>query len=126
MMNVNLDKFTDKGQYKVPEGYFDTLADRIMANIPEAPIQEEKKKKSAKIISLNTRVKIAVAAAIAGVLISSITIRLYQQDKKLADVNDAKTEMATTPETYGEEYVNDYIDYAMVDEDDIYKYLSEN
>ena len=42
MMNVNLDKFTDKGQYKVPEGYFDTLADRIMANIPEAPKQEEK------------------------------------------------------------------------------------
>ena len=125
MMNVNLDKFTDKGQYKVPEGYFDTLADRIMANIPETPIQEEKKK-SAKIISLNTRVKIAVAAAIAGALISSITVRLYQQDKKLADVNEAKTEMTTTPETYGEEYVNDYIDYAMVDEDDIYKYLSEN
>ena len=93
MMNVNLDKFTDKGQYKVPEGYFDTLADRIMANIPEAPKQEEKQKKSAKIISLNTRVKIAVAAAIAGALISSITIRLYQQDKKLADVNEAKTEM---------------------------------
>lgn len=125
MMNVNLDKFTDKGQYKVPEGYFDTLADRIMANIPEAPIQEKKQKKSAKIISLNTRVKIAVAAAIAGALISSITIRLYQQDKKLVDVN-TKTEMTTTPETYGEEYVNDYIDYAMVDEDDIYKYLSEN
>lgn len=77
MMNVNLDKFTDKGQYKVPEGYFDTLADRIMANIPETPKQEEKKK-SAKIISLNTRVKIAVAAAIAGALISSVTIRLYQ------------------------------------------------
>ena len=125
MMNVNLDKFTDKGQYKVPEGYFDTLADRIMANIPEAPIQEKKQKKSAKIISLNTKVKIAVAAAIAGALISSVTIRLYQQDKKLADVN-TKTEMTTTPETYGEEYVNDYIDYAMVDEDDIYKYLSEN
>jgi hypothetical protein len=125
MMNVNLDKFTDKGQYKVPEGYFDTLADRIMANIPEAPIQEKKQKKSAKIISLNTRVKIAVAAAIAGVLISSVTIRLYQQDKKLANVN-TKTEMTTNSETYGEEYVNDYIDYAMVDEDDIYKYLSEN
>jgi len=124
MMNVNLDKFTDKGQYKVPEGYFDTLADRIMANIPETPKQEEKQK-SAKIISLNTRVKIAVAAAIAGALISSVTIRLYQQDKKLADVN-TKTEMTTNSETYGEEYVNDYIDYAMVDEDDIYKYLSEN
>lgn len=124
MMNVNLDKFTDKGQYKVPEGYFDTLADRIMANIPEAPKQEEKKK-SAKIISLNTRVKIAVAAAIVGALISSITIRLYQQDKKLANV-EPKTEMTTNSETYGEEYINDYIDYAMVDEDDIYKYLSEN
>ncbi|MBR2185334.1 MAG: hypothetical protein IJ897_07955 [Prevotella sp.] len=124
MMNVNLDKFTDKGQYKVPEGYFDTLADRIMTNIPETPKQEEKKK-SAKIISLNTRVKIAVAAAIAGALISSVTIRLYQQETKLAEVN-TKTEMTNNSETYGEEYVNDYLDYAMVDEDDIYKYLSEN
>ncbi|MBR4522041.1 MAG: hypothetical protein IKO58_02700 [Prevotella sp.] len=124
MMNVNLDKFTDKGQYKVPEGYFDTLADRIMANIPETTKQEEKKK-SAKIISLNTRVKIAVAAAIAGALISSVTIRLYQQETKLAEVN-TKTEMTNNSETYGEEYVNDYLDYAMVDEDDIYKYLSEN
>ena len=125
MMNVNLDKFTDKGQYKVPEGYFDTLADRIMANIPETPKQEEEKKKSAKIISLNTRVKIAVAAAIVGALISSVTIRLYQQETKLAEVN-TKTEMTNNSETYGEEYVNDYLDYAMVDEDDIYKYLSEN
>lgn len=125
MMNVNFDKFTDKGQYKVPEGYFDTLADRIMANIPETPKQEEKQKKSAKIISLNTRVKIAVAAAIVGALISSVTIRLYQQDTKLANMK-AKTEMPNNSETYGEEYVNDYIDYAMVDEDDIYKYLSEN
>lgn len=126
MMNVNLDKFTDKGQYKVPEGYFDTLADRIMANIPEAPKQEEKQKRSARIISINTRVKIAVAAAIAGALISSVTIRLYQQETKLADVKKTNTEMTNNSETYGEEYVNDYIDYAMVDEDDIYKYLSEN
>ena len=125
MMNVNLDKFTDKGQYKVPEGYFDTLADRIMANIPEAPKQEEKQKKSAKIISLNTKVKIAVAAAIVGALISSVTIRLYQQDTKLAEMNK-KTEITNISETYGEEYINDYIDYAMVDGDDIYKYLSEN
>ena len=126
MMNVNFDKFTDKGQYKVPEGYFDTLADRIMANIPEAPKQEEKQKKSAKIISLNTRVKIAVAAAIAGALISSVTIRLYQQETKLADVKKTNTEMTNNSETYGEEYVNDYIDYAMVDDTDIYEYISEN
>jgi len=121
MMNVNLDKFTDKGQYKVPEGYFDTLADRIMANIPEPKVQE---KKQAKILS-TFKVKYAIAAAIVAALVSSITIRLYQQDAKLAEMN-TNTEMTHNSEAYGEEYVNDYIDYAMVDGNDIYEYLSEN
>ena len=120
MINVNLDKFTDKGQYKVPEGYFDTLADRIMANIPEA----KPEKKKAKIISI-FKIKYAIAAAIVAAVIGSATIHLYQQDTKLADLNK-KTEITTSSETYGEEYVDDYIDYAMVDGDDIYKYLSEN
>ena len=123
-MNIDLEKYNDRGQFKVPEGYFDTLADRIMANIPEAP-KQEKQKKSAKIISLNTRLKIAVAAAIVGAVICGTTIRLYQQGTKIANLN-TNTEMTNNSETYGEEYVNDYIDYAMVDGTDIYEYISEN
>lgn len=123
-MNIDLEKYNDRGQFKVPEGYFDTLADRIMANIPEAP-KQEKQKKSAKIISLNTRLKIAVAAAIVGAVVCGTTIRLYQQGTKIANLN-TNTEMTNNSETYGEEYVNDYIDYAMVDDTDIYEYISEN
>ena len=123
-MNIDLEKYNDRGQFKVPEGYFDTLADRIMANIPEAP-KQEKQKKSAKIISLNTRLKIAVAAATVGAVVCGTTIRLYQQGTKIANLN-TNTEMTNNSETYGEEYVNDYIDYAMVDGTDIYEYISEN
>ena len=123
-MNIDLEKYNDRGQFKVPEGYFDTLADRIMANIPEAP-KQEKQKKSAKIISLNIRLKIAVAAAIVGAVVCGTTIRLYQQGTKIANLN-TNTEMTNNSETYGEEYVNDYIDYAMVDGTDIYEYISEN
>ena len=123
-MNIDLEKYNDRGQFKVPEGYFDTLADRIMANIPEAP-KQEKQKKSARIIPLNTRLKIAVAAAIVGAVICGTTVRLYQQGTKIADLN-TNTEKTNSSETYGEEYVNDYIDYAMVDDTDIYEYISEN
>jgi hypothetical protein len=123
-MNIDLEKYNDRGLFKVPEGYFDTLADRIMANIPEAP-KQEKQKKSAKIIPLNTRLKIAVAAAIVGAVICGTTVRLYQQGTKIANL-DTNTEMTNNSETYGEEYVNDYIDYAMVDDTDIYEYISEN
>lgn len=122
-MNINLDKYEDRGQFKVPEGYFDTLANRIMANIPEAP-KQEKQKKSATIISLNTRLKYAVAAAIVGAVIGGTTIRLYQQGTSIAKID--KTEVTNNSETYSDEYVNDYIDYAMVDDNDIYEYLSEN
>ena len=122
-MNIDLEKYNDRGQFKVPEGYFDTLADRIMANIPESP--KQKKQKKAKIISLNTRLKYAVAAAIVGAVIGGTTIRLYQQGTKIANLN-TNTEMTNNSETYSDEYVNDYIDYAMVDDNDIYEYLSEN
>lgn len=116
MMNVNLDKFTDKGQYKVPEGYFDTLADRIMANIPEPKAQ---KKKQARIISI-FKVKYAVAACFIAAIIGGAA---YQFNKESENVSET---LANTSATYGEEYVNDYIDYAMVDGNDIYEYLSEN
>ena len=115
MMNVNLDKFTDKGQYKVPEGYFDTLADRIMANIPET----RPEKKEAKIISI-FKIKYAIAASFVAAIIGGAA---YQFNKENDNISEA---LANTPASYGEDYVNDYIDYAMVDEDDIYKYLSEN
>ena len=123
-MDINLEKYNDRGQFKVPEGYFDTLADRIMANIPEAPKQEKKEKK-AKIITLERPVKIAIAAAIVGALISVTTIRLYHQGTSMAKM-DTKTEMTNGSESYSDEYVNDYMDYAMVDGNDIYEYLSDN
>lgn len=114
-MNIDLEKYNDRGQFKVPEGYFDTLADRIMANIPEAPKQETQ----------NTGIKYVIAAAIVGAIISITTIRLYHQGTSMASL-DTNTEMTNDSETYSEEYVNDYIDYAMVDDSDIYEYLSDN
>lgn len=125
-MNIDLEKYNDRGQFKVPEGYFDTLADRIMANIPEAPKQEtQKTQKMARIFSLNTGIKYGIAAAIVGAIISITTIRLYHQGTSMASL-DTNTEMTNDSETYSEEYVNDYIDYAMVDDSDIYEYLSDN
>ena len=125
-MNIDLEKYNDRGQFKVPEGYFDTLADRIMANIPENPKQEtQKTQKMARIFSLNTGIKYGIAAAIVGAIISITTIRLYHQGTSMASL-DTNTEMTNDSETYSEEYVNDYIDYAMVDDSDIYEYLSDN
>ena len=69
--------------------------------------------------------KIAIAAAIVGALISVTTIRLYHQGTSMAKM-DTKTEMTNGSESYSDEYVNDYMDYAMVDGNDIYEYLSDN
>lgn len=125
-MNIDLEKYNDRGQFKVPEGYFDTLADRIMANIPEAPKQEtQKTQMRTKIFSLNTGIKYGIAAAIVGAIISVTTIRLYHQGTSMASL-ETNTEMTNGSETYSEEYVNDYIEYAMVDDNDIYEYLSDN
>jgi len=119
-MKINFDKYTDKGQYKVPEGYFDTLTDRIMANIPEKPVQQRK----ARIISLTSKVKYAIAACFVAAVIGGTTYQLYKESNSIAEL---EKNAASTPSTitYDEEYVNDYMDYAMIDGNDIYEYLSE-
>ncbi len=118
-MNINFEKYTDRGQYKVPEGYFDTLTDRIMANIPEKPVQ----KKRAIFISLTSKVKYAIAACFIAAVIGGTTYQLYKESNSIAELEIKASSSSNL--TYDEEYVNDYMDYAMIDGNDIYEYLSE-
>ena len=116
--------------FKTPEGYFDTLTQRIMENIPdEDEVQtEDSGTGKTRIVSLfkqNTfsrqfiRWTVAAAACIALVFIG---IQVYNKDN---DTRLANNEInSDNSEYFDDEYAEELLSYSMMDESDVYNYLS--
>lgn len=116
--------YVDNGSYTVPDGYFDTLHDRIMKRIEKESLYAEQanNKPSAKlkISSINPKFKYAVAACLIGVvsLLGAGLFFHYNNEKNVL----AKQQQEVIA---SEQYYNDCMEYAMVDNDDLYSYLTE-
>ena len=103
--------------FRVPEGYFDSCADRLMQQLPE---QQEQEVKPAKTVRMKALRPILVAAACVAVAIFSITLYFHQTQETPEQNNVA----AVTSNT-DEEYLDEAADYVMLDNADIYACLSE-
>lgn len=107
--------------FNVPEGYFDNLTARIMDSIPE------EKQVAAPIIDLKPRNKsntnwvkiLSIAASFALVVVLSTKMMnstsKVEQDNSIAQIDERSEEDA---------YNEDLVLYSMVDNSDIYDYLS--
>lgn len=134
-MKINFDiPYENKGAWKVPEGYFDALPDRVMSRIEQASKisdtgESTENKKRARIFSLPRRVVgyAAAACVAAGVV---LTVALNGTFTKSASPQNMaatqKTAVTTESETYSEEFRQDCYEYAMVDADDVYDYIIED
>ena len=117
-MNEILDKpYRDNGAYRVPEGYFSTLNKRIMDALPE-----EQKQRKGRQITLRLRFRYAAAACMAGLIVGFGAFFIHNG-------NDAGTAALAASEAQNDVITDDYVkecmDYAMVDDNDIYTYLAE-
>ena len=92
--------------FRVPEGYFDSFADRLMQQLPE---QQEQEVKPAKTVRMKALRPILVAAACVAVAIFSIK----------------QNNVAAVTSNTDEEYLDEAADYVMLDNADIYACLSE-
>ena len=115
--------------FKTPEGYFDTLSDRIMARIDEEETKtaEEKaetvqvaevvslKQKKTSVINYAIRWAVAAAACLALVFVG---VDYFGEENKSIAQNQ------TVAEEYDDEYAEDMISYSMMDESDVYCYLA--
>ena len=103
--------------FTVPDGYFDSLADRVMQQIPAT----EPRKRS---VVKTLRPWLYAAACIVLVVASIVFVSTYKTDEshllKTAN-NDNSSEMTVA----GDNYIDDMADYTMVDNDDIYLYLAD-
>jgi hypothetical protein len=138
----------NKNPFKVPEGYFETLTDRIMSAIKESS-NEEEKNEDKRVRKFTLRPYLALAAAILGfAMIATFMIRMITGPTKNSTagmVNELYTELAVedldiylleselnqtgmteTPaldETVSSEAIIDYLMQENVDIDDIYELL---
>ncbi len=116
--NEILDRpYHDNGAYRVPEEYFSTLNKRIM----DAVDAEEEKKHKPK-VWLMPHFRYAVAASVAA-LVVGIGALTYFGENIDNGVNTASN--ANETETVTDEYVKECMDYAMVDNNDVYMYVAE-
>lgn len=120
MRNPNeiLDRpYRDNGAYRVPEEYFSTLNKRIM----DAVDAEEAKKRKPKIWQM-PHFRYAAAASIAAMIMGLGALTYFGNDID----NAVKTATNTNEtETMTDEYVKECMDYAMVDNNDVYMYVAE-
>ncbi len=109
--------------FTTPEGYFDTLNERIMASVDKAMLEEQPEQREQKTVELPVRkhswtswLTVAVAACAAIVLVFNLT----STDNYMQDELASNDEMVI----YDEEYRIDALNYALVDNEDVFYYLS--
>lgn len=117
-----IEKVGKQNHFKVPEGYFDTLASQVMAKIdaegaaPEIPV----KVKKAKTVWLRP---LLYAAACGCALFISVASYMSYEDKSVAAPAE---KIAAVQQTFDDYSFDEAADYAMFDNQDIYACLSSD
>lgn len=118
------EKIGEGNPFRVPDHYLDHLTDSVMANVMAngKPVMDATATKT-RTISVRLRRVIYAAACVAVMIVVSLTVHLGGNDnQKLAD-SRTKTNESTYAETH-ETTVDEVADLAMMDNSDIYAYLS--
>lgn len=102
--------------FKTPEGYFDNFAANFMAQIPEeTPVTTERKQPLMMVIMRRVMYAACLTAlCFGGYLVWSQHNMAEKQEASIAEYNKVH-----------DQYVDDYLDCAMLDNGDIYACMSE-
>ena len=118
-----IERVGKQNPFKVPEGYFDTLANQVMAMVDAekgAQVVEIRKAKKAKTVWLRP---LLYAAACGCVLFVSVASYLSHEDQSMAAPT---TESAVAVQTMDYYSFDEAADYAMIDNQEIYACLSSD
>ena len=116
-------RFGKENPFRVPEGYFDQLTDRVMAQLPEREQQAEQislsdRHPKSRLVAL--RPWFYAAACTIAVVVMGVTFLSHDsaEEQPLASTS-------TTTNTESQ-YIDDAADYVMLDNAEIYACLAEN
>lgn len=124
MNSFNLQNHDRRTPYRVPDGYFDSLTSRVMQSLPDTNVQAASQTGKGERIRIDTHSHgqrwlgwgVAAAACFAA------TLMFVNMPHREAEQQQAQT--ATASVTYDEDYEQQVLDYAMLDDTDIYTYMS--
>lgn len=104
-----------KNPFRVPEGYFDTLPQRVMERIrEEGQAEQPKRRRKSRFF-----IRLTAAAVLTG-FFSLAGLMIYEQSHPLTS-SQAPTALASAQEM---EFADELLDYAMLDNSDIEYYLT--
>lgn len=122
-------RYGTQSSFRVPEGYFDELASRVMASVPESQpaldMQSESASQGARIVPMWRRAVVSKVAVIAGVVLllggASIGIGTSLSSRQ-AGKSVASGAWASVMHSEDSSF-DEAADYAMLDNQDIYASL---
>jgi hypothetical protein len=119
-----IEKVGKENPFKVPEGYFDTLSGQIMAKVEAEGVAPRDikagKEKRAKVVWL--RPVLYAAASVCALFISVVA---YQSHSDKGTAAPTQTVVANN-QMLMDDYFDEAADYVMLDNQDIYAYLSSD
>ena len=101
-----------RNPFLVPDGYFDHLADQVMASLPEQPAQQ----------AASEKLYYYAAAAVCALVVSIAVWQSFPQTSEQAAV---PAQMASADQP-GDAAFDEAADYVMLDNSDIYACLTDN
>ncbi|MCD8210979.1 MAG: hypothetical protein LUC37_05495 [Prevotella sp.] len=101
--------------FKVPEGYFEHFSSQLMENLPEYRPQRAKHFYMRRIITI-------AACLVAAIIIASVAFFGNRQTNDQRDVY-ASSKYELSSSDYDDYIINQFSDYAMIDNDDFYSYV---
>ena len=122
--------YGNKRPFTVPDHYFSDLSSQIMANIPvEEPVKTPdntlKTKKSHFVLIRRVRPLVIAAAMIGIVMIAFWSFADYTSNQKsAADASQKGVEESLSKATSSDSF-DEAADYMMMDEDDMYAYVTD-
>ncbi len=114
-------KFGRKLPFKVPEGYFSQFEKQLLENLPELP-----ERNVAQNVSISRYLKpiVSVAACVAVLIVSSFMYFNRSNHNDLRnDVSTANDYVSSS--VYADYVIDEYSDYALLDNDDFYSYVMD-
>lgn len=121
-------EFGNKRPFTVPEDYFENLSDRIIAQFPAE--DSSVNVSNAKKVSIFSKLKpVLMAASVVGLVFVaylSYNSFLAKENNEEKQVATKFVEKSTQKDTVSTDAVDEAVDYMMIDEDDMYAYMSEN
>ncbi len=114
---MKLNDYKKREPFKVPEGYFENLADNIMQKLPR---EEASVHTTSRNTTLATRLRRIGYAA-------SIAVILFLGSIAITQTSNKSTTIATSSdELYSNEYIDDLLENYTFDDYTFYCYLTEN